>query len=208
MHTGECRRPALIFSLFLAAGSYLLTAQSGSPVPVPAGQGSSDGLQNAWDVRKAITDLQKDTVGFRPLLAQLNPQSWAETKGASTTYILQWQSAQQQLNDVITVTNLFAQKPESLSQGLDTYFRLEALETTERSLAEGVQHYDTRANAEKLNTMIARNFTNREHLREYLRELAASTEQNFRIADGEAQRCRSALSQQGAPPSTRKAKKN
>jgi D-hexose-6-phosphate mutarotase len=176
--------------------------------PAPAGQPVSTGLQNPWDVRKTIADLQKDAAQLQPLLAQMSPQSWVDKKGAPTTYILQWQAAQQQLTDLLTVTNLFSHKTESLTQALDTYFRLEALETTERSLAEGAQHYDVRATTDKLNAMIAHNFTSRERLREYLRELATSTEANFRIADLEAQRCRGALSQQGLPDSNRKSRRN
>jgi hypothetical protein len=36
-------------------------------------------------------------------------------------------------------------------------------------------------------------------LRDYLRDLAASTEQNFKIADEEAQRCRGMISREPAP---------
>ncbi len=178
------------------------SSHSPQALPVPA-----SGLQTPWDVRKTIADLQRDALQLQPLLAQINPQTWVDKKGAPTTYILQWQSAQQQLNDLITTSKLFAQRPESLSQALDIYFRLESLETGERSLTEGVQHYDTRQLADKLNALISQNFTNREHLREYLRELATSTEENFRIADQEAQRCRGMLSQQGLPPA-RKVRKN
>lgn len=166
------------------------------------------GLQNAWDVRKTIASVQRDTADLRPLLAQLSPQKWADEKGAPTTYIIQWQAAQQQLNDAVNVATLFAQKPDSLSKGLDMYFRLEALETTERALAEGAQRYDSRTNAAKLSLMIAHNFADREGLREYLSELATSTEQNFKVADQEAQRCRGAIIQQDLPPSSRKTRKN
>ncbi len=162
------------------------------------------GLENPWDARKIIADVQKDTAQLQPLLSQINPQTWVDQKGAPTTYLVQWQSAQQQSNDLLAITKIFAQKTESLSQGLDTYFRLEALEVTERSLAQGAQQYDSRAQSDKLNMMIAHNFANRERLRNYLRDLATGTEQNFVIADQEAQRCRASLSRN--PPSTAKGK--
>ena len=102
-----------------------------------------------------------------------------------------------------TATQLQA-KTESLSLGLDLYFRLEALETTTRSLAEGAQKYADRPAADKLSELIAGNFSSRERLRDYLRELTTSTEQNFKIADEEAQSCRAALSKQPVSKKTKK----
>jgi hypothetical protein len=166
------------------------------------------GLETPWSVQKFIADLQKDSTQLQPLLQGMSPQQWSDRKGAPTTYIVQWQAAQQQLNDVITMTKLFAQKTESLSTALDVYFRLEALETTERALAEGAQRYDTRANSDKLNMLIAHNFDSRQRLRDYLRDLAATTEQNFKIADGEAQRCRGMISKETPANSDSKPKRH
>src|SRR4051794_30318939 len=128
------------------AGGAQVVPSRGQQAPSPMSQISATppqlapaaGLENAWDVRKIITNLQNDTSNLQPLLRQINPQDWYDKKGAPSTYILQWQSAQQQLNDVLFASRLFSQKAESLSMGLDTYFRLEALEVTERALAEGV----------------------------------------------------------------------
>lgn len=165
------------------------------------------GLENPWEVRKIITDLQNDTGNLQPLLRRINPQDWYDRKGAPSTYIVQWQSAQQQVNDVLAATRLFAQKTESLSLALDTYFRLEALEVAERALAEGVARYDVPATARDLNTLIAHNFASRERIRGYIRDLASTTEENFKIADSEAQRCREAISKQPVPSQARKSKK-
>jgi hypothetical protein len=177
-------------------------AQQGAPaLPVA-------GLETPWTVQKIIADLQRDSTQLQPLLQQISPQQWSDGKGAPTTYIVQWQTAQQQLSDVSTMTKLFAQKTESLSAALDVYFRLEALETTERALGEGAQRYDTRAISDKLNTLIAHNFDSRQRLRDYLRDLAATTEQNFKIADGEAQRCRGMISKEPPVDSGRKSKRH
>src|SRR3954447_10781455 len=196
---------ALCFAAFVDCGAGLAqvvpsSGQAPSPAPQvparPAQQAPAAGLENPWDVRKFIADLQNDTSNLQPLLRQINPQDWHDKKGAPTTYILQWQSAQQQLNDVLFASRLFSQKRESLSMALDTYFRLEALEVTERALAEGVGRYDTPATASKLNTLIAHNFAARERIRGYIRDLASTTEENFKIADGEAQRCRAMISRE------------
>jgi len=203
------RQPGLACMSFLAVSLGQLC--TGQVQPKASGIGAitaPSGLETPWAVRTIIADLQKDSSELEPLLRQINPQQWCDQKGAPTTYVLQWQSAKQQLNDLITVTQLFSQKTESLSLALDTYFRLEALEVMERSLAEGTQKYDGRSTADRLNILISRNFSSRESIREYLRDLATSTEANFKIADQEAQRCRSTLSREPASSPDKRLKKN
>lgn len=163
------------------------------------------GLESAWDVRTILDAIVKDDQQLQPLLAQMNPQQWYDKEGAPSTYIVQWQTAQRQLNDVLYYTKQLSQKTESLSLALDTYFRLEALEVTARSLGEGAQRYADRATADTLSALVAHNFSNRERFRDYIKDLAASTEQNFKIADEEAQRCRGIISKE--QPTSKKAKK-
>ncbi|MBV9158042.1 MAG: hypothetical protein JO097_17385 [Acidobacteriaceae bacterium] len=165
------------------------------------------GLETPWDVVQTVSDLQHNTEQLQPLLSTMNPQRWYDQKGAPTTYILQWQTAQQQLKDVMVTAKLLAQKPSSLSLSLDVYFRLEALDVTTRSLDEGAQKYADRATADKLGALIAHNFNSRERFRDYLRDLAQNSEQNFKIADEEAQRCRGIISKEPAPNSTRRSKR-
>ena len=43
------------------------------------------------------------------------------------------------------------------------------------------------------------NSTNRDRLRQYLQDLATQKEEEFQVADREAQRCRAALLKQPAP---------
>ncbi len=160
------------------------------------------GLENPWDVLTILANLGKDTDQLKPVIDNLKPQQWHDQKGASSTYILQWQTAQRQLNDISATNKLLAQKTDSLPLALDDYFRLEALDVTTRSLEEGTRKYGDRAAADRLSQLIARNFNNRERLRDYLRDLATSTEQNFKIADDEAQRCRGMISKQ--PPAASK----
>ena len=112
----------------------------------------------------------------------MRTQEWESQKGASSVYSTQWHMAQQQLSDVITSSRLLGQKTESLPLALDEYFRLEALEVTTRSLLEGVTKYGERSTADQLNGLIARNFSARERFRDYIRDLAASREQDFKVA--------------------------
>jgi hypothetical protein len=156
------------------------------------------GLESAWTLRNILDDLLKDNEKLEPLLAQMNPQEWVAKKGASDVYIQQWQIAHTQLNEVLAASKVLSQKTESLPLALDDYFRLEALEFTSRSLQEAVTRYGDRFTADQLNGLIARNFSRRERFRDYIRDLAASSELNFKLADEEAQRCRGIISREPA----------
>ena len=192
------KSPRYLLLCAFAVSCYAQQSSANPPAPL--------GVENAWDVRTILANLSKDSDELKPLLEGLKPQQWYEAKGAPTTYILQWQTAERQLNDVTTVTKALALKTDSLSLALDDYFRFEALDVTIRSLEEGVRKYDDRPVADRFTQLIARNFNNRERFRDYIRELALSTEQNFKIADGEAQRCRGIISKEPAPTSRRSRK--
>ena len=168
-------------------------------IPKPAG------LESAWTLRAILDDLLKDNQKLEPLLAQMNPQEWVTKKGASDVYVQQWQIAHKQLNDVISTSKLLSQKTENLPLALDDYFELEALEVTSRSLEEAVTRYGDRFTADQLDGLIARNFSRRQRFRDYIRDLAAANDLNFRLADEEAQRCRGMISKE---PVKRKITKN
>ncbi len=148
------------------------------------------GLQEPGDVRSILAGLLKDNKQMKPVLASMNPQAWYDKKGAPSAYILQHQTAQRQLNDLLYSAKMLSQKTGDLSLALDTYFRIEALAVTARSLDEAAHKYGNRANADTLQNLMARNFNSRQKLRDYVRSLAINLEQNFKIADEEAQRCR------------------
>lgn len=169
--------------------------------------GAADaGLETPWAVRRTIADVLKQADQLRPLFQSLDPQQWSSKKGAPDAYIVQKSTAQRQLNDLVVATKLFSEKPEKLSLGLDLYFRLEALDVTARSLDEAAREYADRATADKLAQLIAADFTSRQQLQTDLRDLARDQEENFRIADEEAQRCRAAISRE-APAASRRTKK-
>jgi len=182
-------------ALLLCIVAFALPSQ---PPPAPNGQivPKPAGLESAWTVRTILDDLLKDNEKLEPLLAQMNPQEWVAKKGASDVYVQQWQAAHTQLREVVAASKLLAQKTENLPLALDDYFRLEALEVTSRSLEEGVTRYGDRFTADQLEGLIARNFSRRERFRDYIRDLAASSEASFKLADEEAQRCRGIISKE------------
>lgn len=187
--------------------------QSPSPTAAPQKPATpappaEPGLETPWDVRQILSNLANDNEQLQAVLAQLNPQQWYDKKGAPSTYIVQWQTAQRQLNDVIVTSRLLSQKTESLPLALDVYFRLEALEVTSVSVEQGAQKYADRPTADHLSLLIAHNFNSRERFRDYIKDLANSLDQNFKIADQEAQRCRGMISREPVTTSSKRSKKD
>jgi hypothetical protein len=206
-----------LFTPLLAAG----TQQPGSPgASVQKSQGNTtqttpnslkapppQGLQAPWDIRQMLSELNAQNAQLKPLLQQMHPQQWLDN-GAPPAYASQYMDAQSRMDDQIRAVTNLSQKTESLSAGLDTYFRMEAFEIVARSLVECIQKYGEKNVAQRLSTLIAQEFTNRQKFREYLHDLSTEREQEFKIADAEAQRCRGMISQEPPSPSgTRKVRK-
>jgi hypothetical protein len=182
----------LVSSLFLS----LITAALGqSSEPSPA---TEKGVASEWDIRKLLDALSQQAEHLKPIIDQVQPDNW-QSKGASETYVAQWNSLQAQLKYLLASTDAFSRQPERLPLGLDAYFRMQAVESQFGSLTEGVRHYQNPALASLMQSVLAENGANRDRLRQYLQDLAAQKEQEFQVADREAQRCRAALLQQPAP---------
>ncbi|MGA7409533.1 MAG: hypothetical protein WBW33_03550 [Bryobacteraceae bacterium] len=181
--------------LILGAG-----AQAQSP-PAQASQPSTEtGIETPWDARKLLFELNSRNQQLKPLLETIDPQAWYDQKGASSAYISQWHTAQDQLKYAESSVQKLSLETESIAACLDAYFRMEALESTERSLLEGVRKYGERTVAEQLEQLIARNFNDRERFRTYMVDLSVNKEHLFKIADQEAQRCRGMISKEAPPP--------
>jgi hypothetical protein len=175
----------------------------GQPAQPASSSGSDPGVASEWDARKLIDALTMQAQHLKPVIDQVQPAGWV-SKGASETYVAQWKTAQAQLKYLIASSDAFSREPERLPLGLDTYFRMQAVDSTLASLTEGVRKYQNPALASIMQQVIAENSTNRDRLRQYLQDLATQKEQEFQVADREAQRCRAALLRQPAPPKTKK----
>ena len=193
-------RYTLVFSLSLASAALALgqTAQpsaSQSQAPPPA---NDAGVASEWDARKLIDALSAQAQHLKPLIDQVQPADWV-SQGASETYVAQWNNTQTQLKYLISSSEAFSRQPERLALGLDTYFRMQAVDSVLASLAEGVGKYQNAALGYIMQSVIAENSANRGRLQQYLQDLATQKEQEFQVADREAQRCRGALLGQPAP---------
>lgn len=150
-----------------------------------------------------LADLVKQTQELKPVLAQMEPRQWT-ARGASPTYAVQWNDAQGRLSDLAKAAALLEKEPEQLPLAIETYFRFEALDPLVRSIHEGARKYSNPGVADKVGDFLVKNSANRERFRSYIHDLATTREQEFRIADQEAQRCRGVMSKEPAPRTGRK----
>ena len=151
------------------------------------------GVPTEWDVQKLVAAIASQSARFQPLVEEIHPKDWV-ARGASDTYLQQWRSAQAQAASVKLSSDNLLQDPARLSAALDTYFRLQNLEVVLTSLIEGVRKYQNPALADLLRGVMSENNVSRQQLRQYLADLATIKEEEFKVMDREAQRCREAIS--------------
>ena len=159
-----------------------------------------------WDISQTIDSLSAQAKRLKPILDQLTPQEWV-AKGAPDTYVVQWKGAQDELGYLVGSAQALGKQPERLTVALDTYFRLQSLETRLNSLVDGVRNYQNPAVGDLLIGVLLENRTNRDKLRQYITDLAETKEKEFEVVDKEAQRCRGSISRQPAPKPAAPAKK-
>lgn len=156
------------------------------------------GVATPWDTAPMIASLSAQAGRLKPILDQLTPKEWV-AKGAPDAYISQWKGAEDELGYLSDSAKALEKQPERLTLALDTYFRLQSLELRLNSLVEGVRNYQNPAVGDLLVGVAAENSANRDKLRQYITDLAAAKEQEFEVADKEAQRCRGVLTKQSTP---------
>lgn len=164
-------------------------------------QSQSQGVAADWDVAPTVDALSAQAKRLKPILDQLTPQEWV-SQGAPQTYVAQWKGAEDELRYLVDSAAALKNQPERLTLALDTYFRLQGLTARLDSLVDGVRHYQNPAVGDLLVGVLAENSANRDQLRQYITDLAATKEQEFAIVDKEAQRCRGILNHQPVKPAT------
>jgi hypothetical protein len=150
------------------------------------------GVSSEWDVRKLVESLDLQAQHLKPIIDQVKPEAWV-SKGAPETYVAQWRSAQAELRYLLASADALARNPEKLTLALDTYLRMQSIESMLGSLIDGIRKYQNPALGDLAQSVVSENGNNRDRLRQYLLDLAAQKEQEFQVADREAQRCRGML---------------
>jgi hypothetical protein len=157
----------------------------------------SQGVSAPWDISQTLTSLAEQSQRLMPILEQLTPEKW-QSKGAPAAYTAQWRSARSEVGYLLGAAESMKKQPEKLTLGLETLFRLQAVEAQVNSLIDGVRRYQNPAVGDLLVSVVSANSANRDQLRQYITELAQTKEEEFQVVDREAQRCRGTLMRQ--PP--------
>jgi hypothetical protein len=157
----------------------------------------AQGVSAPWDISQTLTSLAEQSQRLVPILEQLTPEKW-EAKGAPAAYTAQWRSARSEVGYLLGAAEAMKKQPDKLTLGLDTLFRLQAVEAQVSSLVDGVRRYQNPAVGDLLVSVVSANSANRDQLRQYISDLAQSKEEEFQVVDREAQRCRGTLMRQPA----------
>ena len=188
----------------LALAASFLSAQQSAPSPQSAPP--QGGVETEWDLRKLLDALVAGAGHLRPLMDQVNPQTWSD-KDAAAAYLPQWKSAVNEISYLSHSTQGLSKEPERLTLALEAFFRLQAIQNAVLSLNEGVRKYQNPAVADLLQGALTENVNNRERLKGYITELAETKEQELKIMDKEAQRCRAITTRQPQAPPSKPGKK-
>jgi hypothetical protein len=156
------------------------------------------------DIRQALDQITGHAKRLLTLLDQLEPENWVSSKGAPEAYVGQWKSSRAQAQALIGDAQSLAKEPDKLPVALQTYFRVQAVQSLVGSLVEAIRKYQNPAMADLFTGVAAEGSVDRERLQQYMVNLATEKEQMLKIMDHEAQRCRGMLSRQPAPQPTRK----
>jgi hypothetical protein len=147
------------------------------------------GLETSWEIAPVIQDLGAHVGRLVPALDRVDVRAWVD-RGASETYLEQLQSSREQARAVEDDSESLAHNPERLAGGISLLFRLEGLDLMLLSLEDGMRKYQSPRDAEALASLRAQAGPSRDRFERYLVQLAAEQEQQLRVMDEEAQRCR------------------
>ena len=150
-------------------------------------------MQNDWDVHKTLTAIALHADRLAPFVDQIHPENWS---GAPDAYAAQAKTCRNEVRGVAAAARALSQNPDKLTDELQLLFRVRTLEGRLASLGAGLRKYQNPPMADMLNSAVAENAGNLQRLEQYVLELSAAKDQEFRVADQEAQRCRQSLSRQ------------
>jgi hypothetical protein len=170
-------------TLFACAAAFF--AQTPPPAPPP----QTAGLESDWEIAAVLQEMSAHAARLQPVLDGLDASAWT-AKGAPEAYAAQLQSAREQALALANGSKALAGSPEKLSAALEVLFREQGLETMLGSLAEALRKYQSADAAQELIALGAEGGSGRDRLQQYVVNLAAEREKEYRVMDQEAQRCR------------------
>ncbi len=139
-----------------------------------------------------LRSLKSGSERYQPILEEVKPQEWM-AKGAPEAYVKQLKALRDEIGYLQQTADELSKKPDRTTKALEAYLRLQSVNSMMDSIVEGVRRYQNPAVADLLEGIMNENGDIAQQLRDYLVELVASKENECRIANEEAQRCRATL---------------
>jgi len=157
------------------------------------------GVTPTWGIRPVLRSLAEGTARLRPVIEQVRPADWTN-KGAPAAYKSIHQNLRDEVSQLTAQIRELETDPERMTPLLDLYFRLQSLESLMNSLGNGARKYQNPDLADSLLDTLAQTENTRTQLRTYLMELVSTREQELKIMDREAQRCRDTILRERPQP--------
>jgi len=133
-----------------------------------------------------------------PMLAQVRSEEWV-AKGAPDTYVAQLASTRRQLDAIVADMSSLSARPEQMQECMKGLFRIQAFHRSLDSLMGGLRKYQNPALADLIQSVAAEDQSDLDQIQTWVLDLANEKEQEYKVVDREAQRCRAILSKDPAP---------
>lgn len=157
---------------------------------------------NEQQIAAIFSGIAKHAERLQPMLGQLRPAEWV-AKGAPDTYVAQLARSVEELRGIQDDMAYLTQHPGAqVTDTIKALFRVQAEHQLLGSLMGGLRKYQNPALADLIEAVAAEDQADVARLQEYLLELIADRDAQFKVVDGEAQRCRASLARQTACPPT------
>jgi len=164
--------PASVLLLLLASGAL---ARSTSV--------QQDGVLPPWESKTVLTNAQKQIHDVSDSLGALNTDRWKGDYGPLLV------STRQRVDAVADAVKRMADKPESLSLGLEAFLSMQSVEDNINSLAKGAERFQPSAVAGLENA--SGSFQQvKEQFQTYLLELSRYLEKNLAVSTKDLEICR------------------
>jgi hypothetical protein len=160
---------------------------------------AAQGLLPEWELKPKLEEVIQQTQRFRPLVEKLNPAEWVKD-GASPAYGAQHEALLNEIRYLETNARALMGQPDRMTLALETFTRMQSIESRVVSLSAAVRRYQNPAVADLLDGLMSETAASREIVRQYAWDLVAQREAEMSILEKEAQRCRINSTRVVTPP--------
>jgi hypothetical protein len=146
-----------------------------------------------WDTPQLFTELTKANIKLQPVLRQIHPNEW---KGAPANSQALWESSVHANQALQTEVAAVAKTPDNLAESLRLLEQVRDFNESVLQLSSAVRQYQNPELADLIDGMLTEGKPARDAYVQRVLDLAQQREEQFQVADHEAQRCRELLSKQ------------